>query len=238
MIPKIIHYCWFSKELSPVAIKCIDSWHKYMPDYQYKLWNLDNFDINSNLYAKQAFEVGKYAFAADYVRLYALYTEGGIYLDCDVEVFKPFDDLLSLKAFAGFEGSKYNPVMGALFASEAGGAWVKEQLSMYDDRAFIREDGTFDMTTNTQIITSRMVEDGFVQNGKLQQYKDLTVFPVDYFCPRQTTGEYIRTSNTYCDHLGCGAWIDKKGGWKSHLKTIIGSRNMTRLIKLKRALER
>ena len=102
MIPRIIHYCWFGRGQMPeMALKCIESWHKHMPDYRYKLWNEDNFDINSVPYVKEAYEARKFAFVTDYVRLYALYHEGGIYMDTDVEVLKPYDDLLNLKGFTG-----------------------------------------------------------------------------------------------------------------------------------------
>lgn len=238
MIPKIIHYCWFSPEFSDEAESCIASWHKYMPEYEFKHWNADNFDVNSIPYVKEAYEVGKFAFAADYVRLYALYKEGGIYLDCDIEVFKSFDDILHYKAFAGFEGSKHSPLMGAMMASEAGGEWVKEQLDEYIGLHFLKADGTMDITTNTVRITERMKKDGFIPNGKEQDYKDLHIFPTDYFCPRQTTGEYFLTANTYCDHLGASSWAPPVKSWKSIIRRIVGPKNMTRLIKLKRRLER
>ena len=87
MIPKIIHYCWFGKgEMPESAKKCLASWHEHMPDYDYKLWNEDNFDVNQYVYAKEAYEARKYAFVSDVVRLWALEREGGIYLDTDVEV--------------------------------------------------------------------------------------------------------------------------------------------------------
>lgn len=111
MIPKIIHYCWFGRgEMPQLAKECIASWHKYMPDWEYKLWNEDNFDVNCTAYSREAYEAKKYAFVSVYVRLWVLCNEGGLYLDTDVEVFKPFDDLLCHRTFAGFEGSKYIPV--------------------------------------------------------------------------------------------------------------------------------
>ena len=97
MIPKILHYCWFGRgQMGPVALKCMESWKKYCPDYQIKVWNEDNFDIGQNTFVKEAYEEKKWAFVTDYVRLYALYTEGGIYLDSDIELLKNLDDLLSL----------------------------------------------------------------------------------------------------------------------------------------------
>lgn len=236
MIPKIIHYCWFGRgEMPDLAQKCIATWHEHMPDWEYKLWNEDNFDLQSIPYTREAYEAKKYAFVSDYVRLWALYNEGGLYLDVDFEVFKPFDDLLDRKAFAGFEGSKHQPVMMGVCASEPHVEWVTEMLNAYQDRHFILPDGTMDMTTNVQFVNEKMREQGFVQNGKEQDYKDLHVFPVDYFCPRQTTGEYLRTENTYCDHLGLGSWSGK-GGWKAWIGRVVGTRNMVRLIKLKRKL--
>ena len=173
---------------------------------------------------------------SDYVRLWALYNEGGLYLDVDFEVFKPFDDLMDKDAFAGFEGSKHSPVMMGVMASHPSGIWVKEMLDAYQNRHFILDDGSFDMRTNVQYINAIMREQGFVQNGEEQDYKDLHIFPVEYFCPRQTTGEYLYTENTYCDHLGLGSWEGGNDGWKVRLGQLLGQKNMTKLIKLKRKL--
>ena len=239
MIPRKIHYCWHGHgEMPQLAKDCIASWHKHMPNWEYKLWNEDNFDINSTPYTAEAYAAGKYAFVSDYVRLYALYNEGGLYMDVDFEVYKPFDDLLNNHAFAGFEGSKRNPVMMGVCASEAHSEWVTEMLKAYEGRHFIKPDGTYDMTTNVQFLTSIMAANGFLQNGQEQYYKDLHIYPVDYFCPRQTTGEYIRTENTYCEHKGLNSWSTEKSGWKGKMLSIVGQRNMTRLIKLKRCLEK
>ncbi len=235
MIPRKIHYCWFGKGPMPdLAVKCIESWHKYMPDYEYKLWNEDNFDINSVPYVREAYEAKKYAFVTDYVRLYALFTEGGIYMDTDVEALKSYDDLLSLTGFTGYEGSKYMPPVTGTMASIAGGEWVKEQLAAYDGIHFLKEDGTFDITTNTVRISKIMRENGFVQDGKKKQYKDITIFPSEYFCPRQTTGEFFLTNNTYCDHHFLGSWDDSSK--QSFIKRILGKNMMTHLIYIKRKL--
>lgn len=237
MIPKIIHYCWFGKgEMPEMAKNCIASWHKYMPDWEYKLWNEDNFDVNCTPYTKEAYEAKKFAFVSDYVRLWALYNEGGLYFDTDVEVFKPFDNLLNNKAFAGFEGSKRLPVGTCVMASEAGGEWIKEQLDYYQNRHFLNQDGSFDMTTNVQFMNAKMCEQGFVQDGSEQVFKDVHIFPVDYFSPRHTTGEYIRTENTYCEHMGLASWNADGKGWKDFVRKIVGQKSMTRLIKLKRKI--
>ncbi len=238
MIPKTIHYCWFgSGELPELAKECIASWHKYMPDWEYKLWSEDNFDVNSFTYTKEAYSAGKYAFVSDVVRLWALQHEGGLYLDIDFEVYMSFDNLLHLHAFAGIEGSKRNPVMMGICASEINGEWVTEMLEAYRNRRFLKADGTPDLTTNVQFITAIMAANGFRQDGTEQDYKDLHIFSVDYFSPRHTTGEYIRTENTYCEHKGLGSWSENRRGWKGALLKLVGQKNMTRLIKLKRRLE-
>ncbi len=217
-----------------LALKCIESWHKYMPDYEYKLWNEENFDVGSTPYTKEAYEAGKFAFVTDYVRLYVLYTEGGIYMDTDVEALKPYDDLLRLSGFTGYEGSKYLPPVTGTMASEAGGEWVKEQLAAYNGAHFLLPDGSMDIKTNTVRISEIMKAGGFIQDGKKQVYKGMHIFPVEFFCPRQTTGEILITPDTYCDHHFLGSWNDKKGS--SRLKRLIGQKNMTRIIKLKRKL--
>lgn len=237
MIPHTIHYCWFGRgEMPQLALDCIASWHKFMPNWEIKLWNENKFDINSTPYTKEAYEAGKYAFVSDYVRLYALKEEGGVYLDVDFEVYKPFDNLCHLNAFAGIEGSKHQPVMMGVCASEPHGQWVTEMLDAYKDRHFLKPDGTPDLTTNVQFITGIMAANGFHQDGTEQDYKDLHIFPVDYFSPRHTTGEYIQTENTYCEHKGLASWSTQNRGWKEIIQIIVGQKNMTRLIKLKRKL--
>lgn len=237
MIPKTIHYCWFGQsEMPELAQKCIASWHKYMPEFEYRLWNEESFNVYSVPYTKEAYDVKKYAFVSDYVRLYALNKEGGIYLDVDFEVYKPFDDLLHWKAFAGFEGSKHLPLMMGVIASEAHGTWVKEQLQYYLDRHFVDFEGKLDLTTNVAFVSEKMSQQGFVQNGREQDYKDLHVFPVEYFCPRQTTGEYFRTDNTYCESIGVSSWLDQGKGWKLWIAKAVGAKHMPQLIKLKRKL--
>ena len=219
-----------------LAKDCIASWHRYMPDWEYKLWNEDYFDVQSIPYTAEAYAAGKYAFVSDVARLKALHDEGGIYLDTDVEVFQSLEPKLQNKAFAGFEGSKHKPMGTCVMASEAGGEWVTEMLEAYRDRHFLKPDGTPDLTTNVQFITALMVKNGFRQDGTEQDYKDLHVFPVDYFSPRHTTGEYIRTENTYCEHKGLASWSNQTTGWKQTVLKLVGQRNMTRLIKLKRKL--
>lgn len=168
MIPKTIHYCWFSGDAYPAKIrKCIDSWKRHLPDYQFKLWTLDSFDLSAApRYVQEAVKHRKWAFAADYVRMYALYTEGGIYLDSDVLVLKPFDDLLDHNFFSAIEfhpgqadkdgawqmldadGHRTKPgfvsgimIQAAVIGAEKGCPFVREVLDWYATQSFVSADG-------------------------------------------------------------------------------------------------
>ena len=224
--------------MPPLAKDCIASWRRLMPDWKYRLWNEENFDIDTCAYTREAYTAGKYAFVSDYVRLWALEREGGVYMDVDFEAYRPFDDLLTYHAFAGFEGSKRSPVMMGVCASEAHGGWVGEMLHVYDGLHFLRPDGEPDLTTNVTRLTAVMARNGLRRDGSEQDYRDLHILPVDYFSPRLTTGEYVRSERTYCEHKGLNSWNGGQRGWKSRLMDIIGPRYMTRLIKLKRKIER
>lgn len=217
MIPKVIHYCWFGRGQKPeLAIKCIESWKKYCPDYILKEWNEDNFDINAVPYVREAYESRKFAFVTDYVRLYALYHEGGVYMDTDVEVVKTFDPFLHHHMFSGFETDGNVPT--GMMAAEKGSVWAKELLDQYNGRRFIQPDGSFDMTTNTTVITNYMLAHGLVLNNTLQDFPGLcTMYPSEYFCPKDhTTGVIHMTKRTVCIHHFSGSWLNHS--WHSDLR--------------------
>ncbi len=212
-IPKVIHYCWFGHNPLPdLAIKCIDSWKKYCPDYEIVEWNEDNFNLKCNTYIKEAYEAKKWAFITDYVRLFVLYNYGGIYMDTDVELVKPIDDFLSLDSFSGFESS--NAIPTGIMASCKKQKIFKEFLNYYNNRHFIKEDGTYDLTTNVVTITNICLEKGLIINNKYQKIDGFVLFPNDYFCPKDyLTGDIIMTNNTHAIHHFSGSWIpefDKK----------------------------
>ena len=236
MIPKVIHYCWFGRGEKPeLAKKCIESWKKFLPDYEIKEWNEDNFNLNCNQYVKEAYESRKFAFVTDYVRLYAIYSEGGVYMDTDVEVLKTYDPFLHHHAFSGFETDGNVPT--GMIAGEKGAIWAKELLDMYNDRKFIMEDGSFDMTTNTKVITSYMLSKGLVQNNTYQDFPGLcTMYPADYFCPKDhRTGKIKCSNNTVCIHHFAGSWNDLsrvskfRHSTKTLLVKIFGERIITLL---------
>jgi len=224
MIPKIIHLCWLSGDPYPQKIsRCIDSWKKHMPDYDIWLWNTESFDVNSTIWTRQAFEAKKYAFAADYIRLYALYNYGGIYLDSDVLVYKSFDELLTLPYFIGHDQIK--AFEAAIIGAEKGCKWIKDILDRYEGKSFIKEDGTYDMQELPITFHHRLIEKGysFERIKKIRQYdsgsKKIYVFDGDFFNSRDEL-EVRKTRKSFCAHNYVGTW-QKKDKKNKSLKDIL-----------------
>lgn len=207
MIPKVIHYCWFGGNPMPnSALKCIESWKKFCPDYVIKEWNESNFDINCCDYIREAYESKKWAFVTDYVRLYAMVNEGGIYMDTDVEVLKPLDKFLCHKAFSGFESSGKIPT--GIMACEKEYEPFKELLSEYNNRKFIMENGDFNVTTNVAYITNLFTRYGLKLDNSYQEVQGFVLYPMDYFCAKSfKTGIVHITDNTYTIHHFSGSWL-------------------------------
>ena len=238
MIPKIIHYCWFGRGEMPELVQaCIASWRTHMPNWEYRLWSEDNFDIvSAPQYVREAYAAKKYAFVSDYVRLWALEREGGLYMDVDFEVYKSFNDLMDkYAAFAGYEGSKKNPVMMGVIAAEAHHPWIQGMMTTYLTRNFLRENGTLDMTPNTGYFYDWMTKQDFVADGVEKDWNGVHILPVECFCPGLTTGENLRCERTYCEHKGLHSWSGK-GGWKNKVLGLVSPQMKANLIKLKRTI--
>ena len=207
MIPKIIHYCWFGgNPLPDLAKKCIESWKKFCPDYEIVEWNENNFDVNYCKYTKQAYQAKKWAFVSDVARLYALVNYGGIYMDTDVEVLKSLDEFLDCEAFSGFESVDRIPT--GIMAAEKGQDLFTELLDEYNDAEFIKEDGSYDLTTNVSRITNICLKYGLELNNNKQTIKGFTLYPYDYFCPKDCVTKKIKiTKNTAVIHHFDGSWL-------------------------------
>ena len=208
MIPKVIHYCWFGgNPLPPLALKCIESWKKFCPDYEIKEWNESNFDISINAYVREAYESKKWAFVSDVTRLWALVNFGGIYMDTDCELVKPIDGFLHLEAVSGFESDK--GIQTAIMGCQKGHPFFVELLGRYAHRRFIRVDSSLDLTTNVQDITDACLAHGLVLNNEKQTICGFTIFPRDYFCPIdfKTRKVVAFTENTHAIHHFDGSWI-------------------------------
>jgi len=207
-IPKVIHYVWVGGKPKPESVlKCIESWKKFCPDYEIKEWNETNFDINSVPFVKEAIECKKYAFAADYIRMYALYNEGGIYMDTDNEVTKPMDRFLVHRAFSGFENKIC--VAAAPLGCEKQHPLFKLMLDYYQDRHFLKN-GKMDMVPNVKILTAFLIyKFGMANNNTYQELKEgIAIYPKDWFHPKNyITGEIENTPNTHGIHHFAGTWL-------------------------------
>ena len=217
MIPKVIHYCWFGRNPLPEDIKKMkETWQKILPDYEIKEWNETNFDIHSCRYVEEAYANKKWAFVSDVVRVWALYKEGGIYLDTDVEVIRSFDVLLDNRLFLGFEGTQWigTNVIGA----EPNHPIIEEFYKAYLTRNFINTDGSFDQTTNVQELTELlMVKYNLLLNGREQQTSFFHIYPTDFFSPYDYIQDRLHnTVNTYSIHWCSKSWI-KESSFKKRL---------------------
>jgi len=233
-IPKVIHYCWFSGEEVPEFLQsCISSWKEVMPDYELRLWNANSFDFNSIPFVKEAFKLRKWAFVADYIRLYALFTEGGIYMDSDVRVFKRFDEFLKYDFFTSHElhpsqftaseknklDSNYLPVnkqdyvyglnvQAAIMGGAKGNAYIKECMDFYNDKHLVSNDGrVLDKEFVIGPYISKTAEKyGYVYNDNEQHLADNMII----LKPEVFVGNHVfLTKNSYAIHLMNGSWREK-----------------------------
>ncbi len=178
LIPKVIHYFWFGgKEIPEKYKRCIESWHKYCPDYKIIEWNENNYDVNKNRYMQQAYQHGKWAFVPDYARLDIVYRYGGIYLDTDVEIVQNIDDLLWQKGFAGFETKEY-VALGLGFGAAKEMPIIRKMRDMYDDLVFADRDETMNLTASPHWQTELLKKYGLRATGEYQIIEDMTIYPV------------------------------------------------------------
>ena len=200
MIPKIIHYCWLSNDPVPEDLQeHMASWRIFLPDYEFKKWDFTVFDKASSAWVSEAFDNKKYAFAADYIRLFAVYNYGGIYLDMDIQVVKKFDDLLGRKYMFAYENKEKTGIEAGCFGAEKDNLFIKKCLEYYENKHFIKQDGSFDTLPLPRIMKKILEENNF----------DYTLFNQNYFTAKSfETGKIKVTDETYCIHNFAGSWLD------------------------------
>jgi len=210
MIPRTIHYCWFGgNSLPEYAKKCIDSWKKYFPGYKIKEWNESNYDISKIPYMLEAYNVKKYAFVSDYARFDMLHEFGGIYFDVDVEVIRPFGEILDDTGFMGTEVSG-GIAAGLGVGCNAGLGVVRDILESYKGEHFLCEDGiTYNLKTIVQRVTRIFREHGFNERAnQIQRIADFTIYTPEYFAPLDSfTGRLNITRNSVSIHYYDGSWL-------------------------------
>lgn len=216
MIPKVIHYCWFgNKPLPPLAVKCIQSWKKYLPDYEIKKWDESNFDINICAYVKEAYDEKKYAFVSDYARFWIIYNFGGIYFDTDVEVLKPMDNIIAKGPFMGCENAAsmhlkiaVNPGLG--FGGYKKMDFFKSILDKYQNMSF-KNNNRKSPITIVEHTTDLLFKNGLKNTNQIQKVSDIYIYPNSYFAPLDYyTGKINIDTTTYTIHHFAGSWTSKK----------------------------
>ena len=210
-VPKIIHYCWFGGNPKPkLAEKCIKSWKKFCPDYQIIEWNEENFDVSAAPeYVRQAYAAKRWAFVTDYVRLKAMTEMGGIYMDTDVELVRPLDELLELPGFMGFQTNN-EVATGLGFGARKGNSVVQALLRDYDALDFLKADGSADLTPCPERNTRVLQALGVRKDGTRQSIAEMEIFPAEYFCPMDFYSRELRvTPKTYSIHRYAESWKPK-----------------------------
>lgn len=219
MIPKVIHYTWFSGEKFPDKIQhCINSWLNFMPDWEFRLWDMESIKGIDSMFLKEALSAKKWAFASDFVRLYAIYHYGGIYLDTDVLVLKSLEPLLNNVVFIGREqsihihGTTKVYLSSHCFGAESSNPYIYKCLQYYDNRHFItsqHEDLPNSLKYSMELlpfIQSEIAKQyGYNDNAladKVQFLEDLKlkIYPSLFFDDCQ--------KESFCSHLALGAWRD------------------------------
>ena len=232
MIPKVIHYCWFGgNPLPEAAKKCIASWKKFCPDYEIVQWDESNYDVTKNQYMYQAYQAGKWAFVSDYARLDIIYEHGGIYFDTDVEVIKNMDSFLEDPMFCGWESNVENQAgnkvaFGLGFGAEQYNLVLKKTLDVYENLTFLQEDGTYNLVPCPYYQTLALLQLGLDDSQMtLQKLKDATVYPCEYFSPKNYyTGQIHITENTHTIHHYSALWLSEKQRKAVSIRRIIRSK--------------
>ncbi|PNV62607.1 hypothetical protein C0033_08600 [Clostridium sp. chh4-2] len=210
-IPKIIHYCWFGEgRMSAKELFCIESWKKYCPDYEIICWNEKNYDIRKNKYMLQAYQKKFWGFVPDYARLDIVNTYGGLYLDTDVEILKPLDDLLQFNGFVGFQNF-VQVNLGQGFGAVKENKAIRKMLEKYNDLEFCDANGEVNLTPSPYYQTESLQEIGLKTDGTFQELKDISVLPCEYLngINWYTLTREV-TLNTYSIHHYAGSWLNDK----------------------------
>lgn len=237
-IDKVIHYCWFGNgDLPEKEKKCVESWRTQMSDYELKLWNEDNFEYQECRFASQAYKNKKYAFVSDYARAKVLFEYGGLYLDTDVKILKPFSQLLEKSnGVVGFERKAF--VGTAIIACQPHDPCIKELLSYYENHDFVQPDGSFDNIANVSIFTDILREKGLVLGGQHQSVAGYEVYNREVFYPKKMNeSKFMVTDETVAIHMCSNSWLTererKRGNNKLWIEVIRPSLQLCRRLGIK-----
>lgn len=227
-IPKVIYYCWYGKNPLPKSVKkCMESWEKQCPEYKIVRIDETNTDINENEYVSQAYSAGKWAFVSDYFRLKAVYENGGVYLDTDVELIKSLDCLTEkYDGFFGFEQGKNLIATGLGFGAKKSNKFVKAMLDSYENITFFDSSGKADETPCPERNTAALVKMGVDTQKRNQVIDNVCFLKEEVLCPINFfTGKKKITKDTVSVHHYGASWCSDVTRRTLRLKKIIGIKN-------------
>lgn len=209
-VPKVIHYCWFGRKEMPDREKaCIETWKRFFLDYEFQLWNEDNFDYSQCAFANQAYEMKQYAFVSDYARAKILYEYGGLYLDTDVKILKRFPNVTTENGFMGFERRAF--LGTAVIASKPHNENMRELVKYYETHDFVQKDGAFDNIANVSILTDIMKEKGLRLGGEKQLVDGFDIFNREIFYPKKLEENVFKiTEETCAIHMCSNSWLSER----------------------------
>ncbi len=226
MIPKKIHYCWYgNNSYNDVLEKCANSWKEKLPDYEFKKWDETNTPFDKLPFLKPLLQQKKFSFISDYIRLFSVYTEGGIYLDTDIEVLKNFDELITNNVFVGFQIEHvlgHTPLNSAVIGATKSSPFILECIKETEKKQRM----TFHAIGGPHIVSKVLLNYG-LKEYKLQKINDVNIYTTEYFYPLPpkvsfNQAEKYVTQNSYCIHWWQESWTIEKRNLNNYIKSFLG----------------
>lgn len=224
VIPKKIHYCWFGGEMPKFLKNNVEQWKRLCPDYEIIEWNELNYDVNKNRYAKQAYDMKKWGYVSDYVRLDIIHEYGGIYLDTDIEMLCRPDELLYQEGFACFDSSLLVNT-GSGFGARAHENIIGELRDYYNNIEFAYLNGNYNRVSCMIHSYNVLKKYGIVIDDKIQRIENINIYPMIFQGTCSFTRQMRITNKTFFLHYGTITWLDKKNKEKRNELGKIYSKN-------------
>ena len=230
-IPRIIHSVWVGgNKKNKLILKCEKSWRKYCKNYKFIEWNENNFDISkAPIFVQESYDREKWAFVSDYIRLFVINKYGGVYLDSDMEVLKPFDKFLKENCFLGLESREddKNIISCGIIGSTKSNWFIQKCLKYYENKK------KYEKETITKILTKILNKEGFdINKHKKQNIKGVMIYERKYFYPF-TDGENPKkfiSKDSYCCHHWNASWYSKRKKIYKYIRNFLSKIGILKLI--------
>lgn len=214
MTPKIIHLCWFSDDPYPVEIQaCLNTWRHLLPDYKIRLWDADAARSIGCPFIDEALRCHRWAYAADAVRFYAVWKEGGVYMDSDIFLRRRFDDIIVDEGCVTFneffpDHDGHSALQAAFFIGSKGNEYCKRVFDHYNTSDY------------EEVISPYIMADvaekyfGYRNEDTEQHLDGLTVYPSRLLTPSK---RFKVAADAYGVHCIYGSWRKRRFGRRIEL---------------------